>query len=72
MHERLTLADELADAMQDAPDLCAQCGKPLDDDAPYLCDDCTERASCAGSDIGEPWDVRFLAYYEEPGLISVV
>lgn len=64
-HERLTLADELADAMQDAPDLCAQCGTPLtDDDAPYLCDACTERASCAGSDIGEPWAVRYDPYYQ--------
>ena len=64
-HERLTLADELADAMRDAPDLCAQCGTPLtDDDAPYLCDDCTERASCAGSDIGEPWDVRYDPSYQ--------
>lgn len=32
---------ELADAMRDAPELCAQCGKPLTDDAPYLCDECT-------------------------------
>lgn len=56
---------ELADAMRDAPELCAQCGKPLtDDDAPYLCDACTERASCAGSDIGEPWAVRYDPYYQ--------
>lgn len=56
---------ELADAMRDAPELCAQCGTPLtDDDAPYLCDACTERASCAGSDIGEPWAVRYDPSYQ--------
>ncbi len=65
-HERLTLADELADAMRDAPDLCAQCGQPLDDDAQYLCDDCTESAYCDGSDICEPWDVRFSPAYQPP------
>lgn len=63
-HERLTLADELAEAMLDAPDLCAQCGKPLTDDAQYLCDPCTEAAYCADSDICEPWDVRFSPYYQ--------
>jgi len=65
-HERTTLADELADAMLDAPDLCAQCGKPLTDDAQYLCDDCTEAVYCDGSDICEPWDVRFSPAYQPP------
>lgn len=65
-HERLTLADELAEAMLDAPDLCAQCGKPLTDDAQYLCDACTEAVYCADSDICEPWEVRFNPAYQPP------
>lgn len=65
-HERLTLADELHDAMLDAPDLCAQCGKVLEDDAQYLCDSCTEHVYCDGSDICEPWDVRFSPAYQPP------
>lgn len=63
-HERLTLADELDDAMLDAPDLCAQCGTTLNDTEPYLCDNCTAEAYwddfCATSPRAcEPWSVRY-------------
>ncbi|TXH50918.1 MAG: hypothetical protein E6Q97_19385 [Desulfurellales bacterium] len=60
MHARLTIADELADAMLDAPDLCAQCGAVLADDEPYLCDDCTGAAYADWRyDDPEPWSERF-------------
>lgn len=67
------IPDQFADAMTDAPDLCAQCGKPLTDTEPYLCNDCTADAYWATSPLaGEPWEVRFSTFYEEPGAISVV
>lgn len=59
MHERTSIHDELSAAMLDAPEICAQCGRTLTDDEPYLCDTCTEAAYCAGSDICEPWSERF-------------
>ena len=60
-------AAELADAMQDAPDLCASCGTPLTDDEPYLCDDCTADAYWTTSPLaGEPWDVLHDPYYQPP------
>ena len=59
-----TPAAELADAMQDAPDLCAQCGTALNDTEPYLCDNCTAEAYwddfCATAPRAcEPWSVRY-------------
>jgi len=59
-----TPAAELADAMRDAPDLCAQCGTPLNDTEPYLCDNCTAEAYwddfCATAPRAcEPWSVRY-------------
>ena len=63
--QHLDIRDELAEAMLDAPERCAQCGAILDDqDNGYLCDACTEAVYCADSDICEPWEVRFSAYYQ--------
>lgn len=60
-------AAELADAMQDALDLCASCGKPLKDDEPWICDSCTADAYWATSPLaGEPWDVLHDPYYQPP------
>lgn len=79
MHERTTLTDELeqipwtpansaAIPEQDQPeDLCATCGKALEDDAPYICHACTEDAYYATSpDYCEPWSVRMDPYYQRP------
>lgn len=44
------------DAMVDAPELCAQCGKPLTDDEP---DDCTADVYWRDFPDPEPWSERF-------------
>lgn len=66
-HERLTLADELDAAMIDAPELCAQCGTPLADDEPYLCDDCTARALRYPDDDDGPSDDDWARVAEDIG-----